>query len=85
MAIFLVLVLAPLGLLGWLGVRLASGERRLVRERVEQLLLQGLAETRQSLASVVDRHRRWIVMQTDRAAEQPEALRALVRRSGVLR
>ncbi len=84
-AIFLVLVLTPIGLLAWLGVRLAHDEQQAVRARVQDLLQTGLRDTRSSIVKVLAERERELLRLTDLPALEAEAIRELVRRSGIVR
>jgi len=83
-AIFLVIVIAPLGLLGWLGVRLARDEQEAVRARMQALLESGLADTRTVIERVVERRRRELLELTDVPTLEPGVLRKQGRRQPVV-
>ena len=74
-AVFLVIVLAPLVLLGWLGVRLARDEQDAVRERMQALLESGLNDTRTVVERVIERRQRELLQLTDLPALDPGTLR----------
>ena len=72
--IFLLLVLAPLSLLGWLGVRLAMDEQVLADQRVRELLERSLAETGASLDKLLAARARDLVRAFP-SADQAAAVR----------
>ncbi|MBM4319031.1 MAG: HAMP domain-containing histidine kinase [Deltaproteobacteria bacterium] len=85
LVIFLVLVLVPLGLLAWLGLRLVRDEQTALRQRMVQLLQDELQETGTALARLVERREQELIRlagQTERSTEQ---LRELVRRTVLVR
>ncbi len=84
-AVFCVLVLAPIGLLAWMGVRLAHDERRAVRAGVRDVLQAGLRDTRSSIVKVLQEREREITRLVDPPALDAGSIRKLVRSSGILR
>ena len=79
-AILLLIVLLPLVLLAWLGVRVAHGEQERVRAGFRSLLLGQLRDVDGSIAELVAERERAFVEATERLPLEPRALREWVRR-----
>ena len=73
--VFLLLVLLPLGLLAWLGARLAHYEREDTRRRFEQLLLARLGDSERAIAKRLEQLKRELLRLTKPATPAEEALR----------
>jgi signal transduction histidine kinase len=79
--IHLVLVLVPLGLLIWLGLRLDRDERTAVAAQLERLAAGRLADKRRTIERVVTDLERRLVRRTEDRAGDAADLRRLARRS----
>jgi len=79
LVVFLVLVLAPLGALGWLGLRMAGSEREVVRHRFDELLAGKLADVDGAIARLIEKRERELGRVTDLESLDAERIRALVR------
>ncbi len=79
--IHLVLVLVPLGLLVWLGLRLDRDERTAVAAQLERLAAGRLADKRRTIERVVTDLERRLVRRTEDRAGDAAGLRRLARRS----
>lgn len=79
--IHLVLVLVPLGLLVWLGLRLDRDERTAVAAQLERLAAGRLADKRRTIERVVTDLERRLVRRTENRAGDAAGLRRLARRS----
>lgn len=84
-AVFLVLVLAPLGALGWLGVRMAGSEREVVRHRFEELLASKLADVDGTIAKLLEKRERELGRITELESFEPGAIRERVREERLVR
>ena len=83
-AVFLLLVLAPLGLLAWLGARVVRDEETAVRENFQALLGAALQDTGRQIARLVEEREREFLRFTDLAAFETEDLRARVRKNPLI-
>jgi signal transduction histidine kinase len=86
--IFLLLVLAPLVLLAWLGMRAGEDERRRVEDRFREVFAGQLADVQSQIRRVVGEAERDLAATCDAAAgyaNDPAKLRAAVRRGRLLR
>lgn len=84
-AIFLLIVLAPLVTLAWLGVRVAHNERAAVRERFDALLASRLDDTAADVAGQVAGYEGALMQEFNLSALTSEQLRDLTRRSAYAR
>jgi signal transduction histidine kinase len=83
--VFLVLVLAPLGALGWLGLRTATSEREVVRHRFDELLAGKLADVDGTIAKLIEKRERELTEITDLEAFDAASIRSLVRDQRLVR
>ena len=83
-AILLLIVLLPLGLLAWLGVSVARDEQEIVQNRFRKLLAGRLSDVDVTIAGVVERYERDLSRLTDGLPADPAAIRALVRKTPVI-
>ena len=77
--VFLVLVLAPLGALGWLGLRTATSERENVRHRFDELLAGKLADVDATIAKLIEKRERELGRITELKSFDTAAIRSLIR------
>ncbi len=63
-ALLLLVVLIPLGITGWLGMRMAAEEQQQTRMRFEQLLQQRLQEIARPLEKMVEERKRTLLADT---------------------
>ena len=82
---FLLIVILPLAILGWLGLRLAQGEREMVRHRFGELLVSRLRDVDGDIAQLLAERERALLSERALSSLSHEALRERVRRSGVVR
>ena len=78
--VFLLLVLTPLALLAWLGVKEAEDEQRRVGERFQEVFAGQLADIETQIGQAVGEAERALQAASEQAAGDAEALRSLVRR-----
>lgn len=86
--ILLLLVLVPLGLIAWLGVKMARQEQQQVQQRIQQVLTARLADLRESVGRLVEKEGREFQRLTDLATAEPvvaETIRDLVRGNRLVR
>jgi len=83
--ILVVIVVLPLVILGWLGVRLARSEREMVGHRFHDLLLSRLDDIDADIAEVVAEREREVLSRPPVPTTTPDQLREIARRSGVVR
>ncbi|MEI6148556.1 MAG: HAMP domain-containing sensor histidine kinase [bacterium] len=85
--ILMLLVLVPLGLITWLGVKTARQEQERVQQRMRQVLIARLAELRESVRRLVEKEGRDFQRLADLATERAdaEAIRDLVRGNRLVR
>jgi signal transduction histidine kinase len=79
--ILLLIVLLPLGLMAWLGLRVAGSERAAVEESFRQLHRDKLAEVEAGILKVVGQREREMLTLADSLTLEPGVLRAAVRNS----
>lgn len=84
-AILLLIVLVPLILLTWIGIRFAREEQEIVQHRIRQLLLGRLRDTEQLITSLVQERERELLRLTEGVSLSPSDVRELVRRSPIVR
>ena len=83
-AVFLLLVLAPLGLLAWLGARVVRDEQTDVREKFQALLAAALQDTGRQVARLVEEREREFLRLTDLSSFETGDLRERVRKSPLI-
>ncbi|MFH1732567.1 MAG: ATP-binding protein [Planctomycetota bacterium] len=83
-AILLLIVLLPLGLLAWLGLSVARDEQEIVQNRFRKLLAGRLSDVDVTISGVVGRYERDLSRLTDGLPREPAAIRALVRKTPVI-
>ena len=77
--LFLLLVLAPLAALGWLGARVSKDERENVRRQFDELLTAKLKDFDQALAGLLAERERQFLKLTEFGAYDTDELRSIVR------
>jgi signal transduction histidine kinase len=77
--VLLLMVLVPLGLMAWLGMRVAGSERAAVEESFRQLHRDKLADLESSIQKVAGQRERLLLALTDSLTPEPGALREAVR------
>jgi signal transduction histidine kinase len=82
--VFMLIVLAPLGALGWLGMRVAEHEDERIREGFSSLLLERLDDVEITIERVLAEWQRKLWRVTDTVAHDPPSLRALAASSGYI-
>lgn len=80
-AIFLLIVLTPIGLLAWLGVRVARNEQEIVHREFQELLDGRLKDTRAVIARLIQERERDLLRITDLRATDAATIRELVRKN----
>ncbi len=78
--VFLLIVLLPLGLLGWLGYRLARNEQEVFRSRMTDLLALSLNEKKLDISAFLTKLQNDLLYSLDGLDLSPEALRDYTRR-----
>ncbi|MBN2496374.1 MAG: HAMP domain-containing histidine kinase [Deltaproteobacteria bacterium] len=84
-AAYVALVLMPLGLLGWMGLRLAMDEQEIVRHRFRQLLQVGLQDTEEEIHKQLKGRTQSLLRTLESTPLKTDALRAMLAHSGLLR
>ncbi len=79
--VFSILVLAPLALLAWIGVRGAQREREMVQRRLKQLFLERLDDAAARVYGVLRARERDFLRSVESLPLSADALRAFVRRT----
>ncbi len=79
LAIFALIVVAPLALLVWIGVRGAREQRGLVQKRFDQLLMSRIADAKSRIDDLLSRRETELLRATESAGLTTADLRALVR------
>ena len=79
--IFVIVVITPLVILGWLGAKVARDERDMVRLRFRELLDERLRDVDTDILSVVQRRERELMAERNLSMRTPDTLRTLARRS----
>lgn len=82
MVVFLLIVLLPMGLLGWLGYRLACNEQEVFRSRMKDLLALSLNEKKAEISAFMKRIENDLLHSLDELDQQPESIREFTRREG---
>ncbi|MFC1654855.1 hypothetical protein ACFL2F_03525, partial [Myxococcota bacterium] len=77
--VLLFIVLVPLGLMAWLGLRVAGSERAAVEESFRQLHREKLAEVEATILKITGRREREMLTLADGLEHDPSALRAAAR------
>jgi len=80
-AILLLIVLLPLGLLTWMGIRVAHNEQEIVRHKFRELLVSKLQDIDATIAAVIDDRERALLKLTTLKSPDAAALRSLIRTS----
>jgi len=83
--VFLLIVLGPLAVLGWLGYRVARDEQELVRQRFHGLLMGRLADIDAAVAGAIEGYERDLLRATEVRTLDTQTLRDLVRRHQLVR
>ncbi len=73
------MVLVPLGLIAWLGVRTARQEQERVQQRMEKVVIARLADLRDSVGRLVEKDEREFQRLMEIPSADADALRAVVR------
>ena len=79
------MVLVPLGLIAWLGLKTARQEQEHVQQRMQQVLLARLADLRDSVGRLVEKEERELQRLTELSAADVAALRDIVRGQRLVR
>ena len=77
--VLIFIVLLPLGLMAWLGLRVAGSERAAVEESFRQLHLDKLADLETGIQKVAGERERKLLALTDSLTPEPGAVREAVR------
>jgi signal transduction histidine kinase len=83
--ILLLIVILPLAILGWLGVRIVGNEREIVRHRFRDVLEGSLRDVDARISQLMAERQRALFSEQGLSELSHEALRERVRRSGVVR
>ena len=83
--IFALIVLLPLAVLGWLGIRVARNERLMVEQQFNALVLDRLRDVDTSISSLLEQRERDLLALPALSSLTPEALRRLARESATVR
>ena len=83
--IFLLMVLLPLGLVMWLGLRVARYEQEAVRDRFSELLLQELFEVDRTIAQFMQQRQSDLLALIDAESPDAESLRNVAHRTPFVR
>ena len=83
--IFLLIVILPLAILGWLGVRIVRNEREIVQHRFRELLVSRLRDVDARISQLLAERERALLSERAVSSLSHEALRERVRRSGLVR
>lgn len=83
--VFVLIVLLPLVVLGWVGVRLARAEREAVQLRIQEVLTDRLTDIDQDIADVLAARERELLTMPPLSGETPEAIRERSRESSICR
>ena len=83
-AVFLLIVLVPLGIVGWLGMRLAREQHERTGARLEEVMHDNLRRLDVSLGELVDERERSLRAGVDESPLTAEALRARTRQRSVV-
>jgi signal transduction histidine kinase len=83
--ILLLIVILPLAILGWLGVRIVGNEREIVRHRFRDVLEGSLREVDSRISQLLAERQRELYSEQGLPELSHEALRERVRRSGLVR
>jgi signal transduction histidine kinase len=83
--IFLLMVLVPLGLVVWLGLRVARYEQEAVRDRFSELLLQELFEVDRTIAQFMQQRQSDLLALIDAESPDVESLRNVTRSTPFVR
>jgi signal transduction histidine kinase len=80
LVLFLLIILAPLAVLAWLGARVSRGEREMVRRQFTEVLTAKLQDLDLRIGGLLAERERQFLRLTDiQAAFDPETLREIVR------
>ena len=82
---FSLIVLLPLALVTWFGLRLARNEQAVLRERFRALAADQLQEYDRFIAAYIQRQQRALLRLTNVTDIDPQRLRAIVRREPLVR
>lgn len=83
--IFLLVVLVPLGLVMWLGLRVARYEQEAVRDRFSELLLQELFDVDRAIAQFMQQRQSDLLGLIDAESPDAESLRNITQRTPFVR
>jgi signal transduction histidine kinase len=83
--IYVLIVLAPLAALGWLGATLARNEQAMVAVRFREVLTGKLSDTATIIGSLIEQRERELTAQSNLSTRTPADLRALAAASGIVR
>jgi signal transduction histidine kinase len=80
--VFIIIVLLPLSVLGWLGARVAAHEDERIREGFKGVLRDRLGDVERNIVRVLQKWERALIQETEAIAYDAASLRTLVARSG---
>ena len=85
--VFLLLILIPLGLIAWLGVKTARQEQDRVQQRIQQVLIARLADLRERVSRLMEKQERDFQRLADQATGivDVEPIRDLIRDNRMVR
>ncbi len=83
--VLLLIVLVPLGLIAWLGVKTARAEQERVQQRMQKVLVARLSDLREGVGHLMAGRERDLQRLTDLPAIDAEAIREIVRRQRLVR
>jgi signal transduction histidine kinase len=84
-AFLVAIVIAPLCLLSYLGIKVSRDEQEMMRIRFDELLLSKLADFSAAADKVVEKQKRELLRITDLASLDAETLRAVVNKERIVR
>ena len=79
------MVLVPLGLIAWLGVKTARQEQERAQQRMQKVLIARLADLRESVGRLMEKDERELQRLADLATGEVETIRDLIRGTRLVR
>ncbi|MBI5091076.1 MAG: HAMP domain-containing histidine kinase [Candidatus Hydrogenedentes bacterium] len=83
--VYLLIVIAPLAAVGWLGAALARNEQTMVAVRFREVLTGKLNDTASNVAGLIEQRERELMTVSNLSALSPADLRERARASGIVR